>query len=275
MKTSPIIVALDVETAEEARKLAAQLGDSVNFYKVGLELYASAGMEFVHELKQNGHRVFLDLKLYDIGETVRRATAQVARAGVDFLTIHAMRQAMQAAVAGRGESNLKLLGVSVLTSVDDHDLAQDGYSRSARDLVELRVRNAMEDRIDGIVCSPVEVARVRSIAGPNAILVTPGVRSAGASLGDQKRVATPAQAIRDGADYLVIGRQITRSPDPRLEAERILEEVGQVPDLPISNSAQKNPTSADSSAAAASHQPHASSADKSPAQTASRPLRAH
>jgi orotidine-5'-phosphate decarboxylase len=171
--------------------------------------------------------VFLDLKLYDIGETVRRATAQVARAGVDFLTVHAMRQTMQAAIAGRGDSDLKLLAVTVLTSVDDGDLAQDGYSRGAAELVELRVRNATEDRVDGIVCSPVEAAKVRAIAGPRAILVTPGVRSAGAATGDQKRIATPAQAIADGADYLVIGRQITRAADPSAEACRILEEIHQ------------------------------------------------
>jgi len=227
MKDSPIIVALDVETAAEARNLVGALGDSVGFYKVGLELYASAGMNFVRELKQNGHRVFLDLKLYDIGETVRRAVGQVARADVDFLTIHGMRQAMQSAVAGRGDASLKLLAVTVLTSVDDRDLEQDGYSRGAAELVDLRVRNAMADGMDGIVCSPVEAARVRSITGRGPILVTPGVRSAGAATGDQKRVATPAQAIADGADYLVIGRQITRAEDPRSEARRILAEIEQ------------------------------------------------
>jgi orotidine-5'-phosphate decarboxylase len=227
MKDSPIIVALDVETAAEARNLVGALGDSVGFYKVGLELYTSAGMNFVRELKQNGHRVFLDLKLYDIGETVRRAVAQVARADVDFLTIHGMRQAMQAAIAGRGDASLKLLAVTVLTSVDDRDLEQDGYSRGAAELVDLRVRNAMADGMDGIVCSPVEAARVRSITGRGPILVTPGVRSAGAATGDQKRVATPAQAIADGADYLVIGRQITRAEDPRSEARRILAEIEQ------------------------------------------------
>lgn len=225
MKDSPIIVALDVDSAAEARKLVAALGDSVGFYKVGLELYASAGMDFVRELKRDGHRVFLDLKLYDIGETVRRAVAQVARADVDFLTIHGMRQAMQAAVSGRGDASLKLLAVTVLTSVDDRDLEQDGYSKGAAELVDLRVRNAMADGMDGIVCSPVEAARVRSIAGLGPILVTPGVRSAGAATGDQKRIATPAQAIADGADYLVIGRQITRAADPRSEARRILAEI--------------------------------------------------
>ena len=221
---NPLIVALDFESAEEARRLVSALGDSVSFYKVGLELYASAGMDFVRELKQQGHRVFLDLKLYDIGETVKRAVAQIARAGADFLTIHAMRQVMQAAVAGRSAAGLKLLGVTVLTSVDDRDLLEDGYSCSVAELVGRRARNAVADGVDGLVCAPVEVSKLRAIA-PRAILVTPGVRSAGAALGDQKRVATPAEAIANGADYLVIGRQITRSNDPRGEALRILDEI--------------------------------------------------
>src|SRR5579872_6857185 len=213
---NPIIVALDVETASEARRLVSALGDSASFYKVGMELYASAGMPLVRELKEQGHRVFLDVKLYDIGETLKRAVVQIAGTGVDFLTIHATRQVMQAAVAGRGDSGLKLLGVTVLTSVDDRDLAEDGYSCTVGELVEKRVRNAMADGVDGIVCSAVEVAKVRALA-PRGILVTPGVRSAGASVGDQKRVATPAEAMARGADYLVIGRQVTRASDPRGE----------------------------------------------------------
>jgi len=221
---NPLIVALDVENADEARKLVAALGDSAPFYKVGLELYASAGMDFVRELKQQGRRVFLDLKFYDIGETVKRAVAQVARAGVDFLTIHAMRQVMQAAVSGRGDSGLKLLGVTVLTSVDDGDLSDDGYSCSVGDLVGRRVRNAVQDGVDGLVCSALEVASVRALA-PKAVLVTPGVRSAGSAAGDQKRVATPAEAIANGADYLVIGRQVTRAADPRGEMLKILDEI--------------------------------------------------
>ncbi len=220
-----IIVALDVESAAEARSIVSSLGDSVSFYKVGLELYASAGMDFVRELKSQGHRVFLDLKLYDIPETVRRAVIQIARSGVDFLTIHGMRQVMQAAVAGRGESDLKLFAVTVLTSVDDADLAGDGYSKSTSELVALRARNAMADGVDGLICSPLDVRAVRAVTGPEAILVTPGVRSAGASAADQKRIATPAEAISNGADYLVIGRQITRAPDPRAEITRILEEL--------------------------------------------------
>jgi orotidine-5'-phosphate decarboxylase len=230
MSQSPVIVALDLQSATEARALIAALGDSASFYKVGLELYTAAGMDFVRELKAQGHRVFLDLKLYDIGETVKRATAQVARAGVDFLTIHGSHAVMRAAVEGNGSEGkagerVRLLAVTVLTSFDESDLRQMGYPCSVTDLVALRVRNAMDAKVDGIVCSPVEVSRVRAIAGPDAILVTPGVRSAGAASGDQKRVATPAEAIANGADYLVIGRQVTRAADPRGEMRRILEEI--------------------------------------------------
>jgi orotidine-5'-phosphate decarboxylase len=225
MTHSPIIVALDFESAEEARSLVRALGCTAGFYKVGLELYAAAGMDFVRELKQQGHRVFLDLKLYDIGETVRRTVAQVARAGVDFLTVHAMRPIMPAAVAGRSDSRLKLLGVTVLTSFDEQDVKTMGYALGISELVELRVRHAMEKGMDGIVCSALEVAQVRKIAGPKAILVTPGVRSVGADSGDQKRIATPAQAIANGANYLVVGRQITRSSEPRDELLKILSEI--------------------------------------------------
>jgi orotidine-5'-phosphate decarboxylase len=225
MPSNPLIVALDFESVERARELVERLGDRITFYKVGLELCAAAGMSFVHELGARGKDVFLDLKLYDIGETVKRAVAQVAAGGARFTTVHGSRAVMEAAVAGRGESALKLLAVTVLTSFDQDDLADLGYPCAISDLVALRVRKAMEAGIDGIVCSPLEVARVREIAGPRAILVTPGVRSAGAGKGDQKRVATPAEAVRNGADYLVIGRQITRAEDPLAEADRILAEL--------------------------------------------------
>jgi orotidine-5'-phosphate decarboxylase len=225
MKTSPVIVALDLESGGEARSLIGSLGDAASFYKVGLELYTSTGVDFVRELKAQGHRVFLDLKLYDIGETVKRAVAQVARLGVDFLTVHGSRAIMEAAVAGKGAAPLQLLAVTVLTSFDESDLRQMGYPCTVSDLVELRVRNAMEAGVNGIVCSPLEAARVRRVAGPQAILVTPGVRSRGAAAGDQKRVATPAQAIADGADYLVVGRQVTRADDPRGEMLQVLEEI--------------------------------------------------
>lgn len=222
---NPIIVALDLESAEEARVLVARLGDSVSFYKVGLELYASAGMDFVKELTGSGKEVFLDLKLYDIGETVKRAVRQISKSGARFLTIHTPISVMRAAVEGRGDSSLQLLGVTVLTNFDQSDLADRGCTAPVADVVLDRVRKAVATGVDGVVCSPLEAAAVRQAAGPKAIIVTPGVRSAGAGHGDQKRVATPAEAIRDGANYLVIGRQITRAADPAAEARRILEEI--------------------------------------------------
>jgi orotidine-5'-phosphate decarboxylase len=225
MKSNPIIVALDFESASEARALVARLAGSASFYKVGMELYAAAGMDFVRELLGQGKDVFLDLKFYDIPETVKRAVAQVAPTGVRFLTVHAVGSVMRAAVEGRAASDLKLLAVTVLTSFSRADLDDLGYACEVSDLVERRARQAMEAGMDGIVASPLEAAALRRMVGPSAILVTPGVRSAGAAQGDQKRVATPAQAIRDGADYLVMGRQITRAADPAGELARVLEEI--------------------------------------------------
>jgi orotidine-5'-phosphate decarboxylase len=225
MNPNPIIVALDVESAAEARALVARLGGSVSFYKVGMELYAAAGMDFVRELLGQGKDVFLDLKFYDIPETVKRAVAQVARTGVRFLTVHAVGSVMRAAVEGRAASGLKLLAVTVLTSFGRADLDDLGYNCEVSDLVERRARQAMKAGMDGIVASPLEAAALRRMVGPTAILVTPGVRSAGAARGDQQRVATPAQAIRDGADYLVMGRQITRAADPAAELARVLGEI--------------------------------------------------
>ena len=225
MNDSPVIIALDVESAADARALVRRLGDAAGFYKVGLELYAAAGMKFVDELLDSGKDVFLDLKFYDIGETVKRAVAQVARTGVRFLTVHGSRPIVQAAVAGRGDSRLQLLAVTVLTNFDDADVADLGYRLNVSDLVALRVGHARAAGCDGIVCSPLELVRVRELAGPDAILITPGVRSAGAATGDQKRVATPADALRNGASYLVIGRQVTRAADPATELARIPEEI--------------------------------------------------
>jgi orotidine-5'-phosphate decarboxylase len=225
MTANPIIVALDVDSADEARALVKRLGSEVTFYKVGMELYAAAGIDMVRELTEQGLDVFLDLKFYDIPETVRRAVAQVARTGVRFLTVHAVPAVMRAAVEGKGDSGLELLAVTVLTSFGREDLADLGYTCEAAELVAIRSRQAMEAGIDGIVSSPLEVAAVRRITGPDAVLVTPGVRSAGSAAGDQKRVATPAEAVRNGADYLVIGRQITRAADPAAEAARVLAEI--------------------------------------------------
>lgn len=191
-----------------------------------MELYAASGMDLVKQVGGLGKKVFLDLKLYDIGETVKRATRRICESGaVTFLTVHGSRTVMKAAVEGRGDARTKLLAVTVLTSFDRDDLADLGYSVPIAALVELRVRKAVESGIDGIVCSPLEVARVRQIGGRDLKLVIPGVRSAGASVGDQRRVATPAEAMRDGADYLVIGRQVTRAADPAAACNRILEEI--------------------------------------------------
>ncbi len=225
MNRNPIIVALDFETAAEASALVALLGDRIQVYKIGIELYAGAGMAFARELRSQGKDVFLDMKFYDIPETVRRAVCQVARAGLQFLTIHGSHAVMRAAVEGRGPSNLQLLAVTLLTSFDRQDIEDLGYPCGATDLVDLRVRKAMAAGMQGIVASPLDAARVRRLAGAEALLVTPGVRSAGAAKGDQKRVATPADAIREGADYVVVGRQVTRAADPAGEVDRVLEEI--------------------------------------------------
>lgn len=224
-RPDPLIVALDFETATAASALVAALGDDVSFYKVGMELYASAGMEFVRKLISGGKSVFLDMKFYDIPETVKRAVAQVARSGVQFLTVHGSNAVMRAAVEGRDESPLRLLAVTVLTSFDEADLRDLGYPVPVGDLIKLRVHNAMACGIDGVVASPLEARKIRAQAGPGALIVTPGVRSRGVSTGDQKRVATPAEAIHDGADYLVVGRQVTRAADPLQAIRQIRGEL--------------------------------------------------
>lgn len=225
MNRNPIIVALDFETAAEASALVALLGDRIQVYKIGIELYAGAGMAFARELRSQGKEVFLDMKFYDIPETVRRAVCQVARAGLQFLTVHGSDGVMRAAVEGRDTSNLQLLAVTLLTSFDRQDIEDLGYPGEVTDLVDLRVRKAMAAGMQGIVASPLDAARVRRLAGTGALLVTPGVRSAGAAKSDQKRVATPADAIREGADYVVVGRQVTRAADPVGEVDRVLEEI--------------------------------------------------
>lgn len=231
MTHDPLIIALDVESAEQARALVSKIGDAAGFYKVGMELYAAAGMDFVRELTASGKQVFLDLKFYDIGETVKRAVANVAQSGVSLLTVHAQGAVVRAAVEGRAGSSLKILAVTVLTSFDQSDLDADGYSgMSVPELVVRRVKNAVQAGADGIVCSPLELRSVRSVAGPQKILVTPGVRSPGAHKGDQKRVATPAEAVQNGANYLVIGRQVTRAANPREAVQLIRGEISPISD---------------------------------------------
>ncbi|MCL4796263.1 MAG: orotidine-5'-phosphate decarboxylase [Bryobacteraceae bacterium] len=224
--TNPLIVALDLEAAE-ARALVQKLGSSIGFYKVGLELFTAEGPAIVRELTGAGKRVFLDLKMYDIGETVKRATARAAELGVSLLTVHAHPQVIRAARAGAAGSQLQILAVTVLTSFNQADLEDLGVSgRTISEQVELLASKGVEAGADGFVCSPLEVARLRAIAGPGAILVTPGVRSPGADQGDQKRVATPAEALAAGASYLVIGREITRAAEPSAAAERVLSGIG-------------------------------------------------
>lgn len=224
--TNPIIVALDVPNAGEARAIVKACGESIGFYKVGMELYAAEGMPFVRELIDAGKDVFVDLKFYDIPETVKRATAQVAKAGAKLLTVHASKAVMRAAMEGKAGSGLRILGVTVLTSFDESDLADLGYSKTPAELVRHLVSKGVEAGVDGFVCAPLEVSEVRAMAGAGATLVTPGVRPAGGEVGDQKRVATPAEAMANGATYLVIGRPITRAADPAAAARNLLRELG-------------------------------------------------
>jgi orotidine-5'-phosphate decarboxylase len=222
-----LIVALDMPDVAQAQKLVDQLGDGVSFYKVGMELAYGGGMSFVTRLAASGKQVFLDLKLHDIPNTVERAVAQVARLGATFLTIHAYPQTMRAAVAGREGSSLKLLGVTVLTSCDDADLKDAGYAYGVGALVAKRGAQARDAHFDGLIASAAETAMLRARLGDDLFLVIPGIRPAGAETGDQKRVATPAQAIRDGADYLVVGRPITQASDPRAAAQAIAAEIAE------------------------------------------------
>lgn len=220
-----LIVPLDLPTVDEARAMVERLGDAVSFYKIGLELLASDGMTLARELKANGKQIFLDWKLHDIGATVERSARVLARSGCDLLTVHAEPQVMQAAVKARGDSSLKILAVTVLTSLTDADLNEMGYAFGARDLVARRVRQAVEAGVDGIVSSPHEAALAREIAGPGFLIVTPGVRPFWSAKNDQARAATPEAAIRAGATHLVCGRPITAANDPREAALKVAEEI--------------------------------------------------
>ena len=220
-----LIVGLDVPTVGEAEAMVGRLGDIVSFYKIGLQLVFAGGLAFAERLAKTGKKVFLDVKLLDIDNTVEGAVQTIARMGMTFVTVHAYPKTMRAAVAARGNSPLKLLGVTVLTSMDDSDLAEAGYSGRVEDLVLRRARDARDAGIDGIVCSPVEVAKVRTAVGASVSLVTPGIRPTGSETGDQKRISSPGDAIRAGSDYLVVARPILQAPDPRVAAEAIQIEI--------------------------------------------------
>ncbi len=221
-----LIVALDLPSVGEARALADALGDSVAFYKVGLELFAGGeGMTLARELKAAGKQVFLDWKLHDIGTTVQRAAAVLAGSGCDFLTVHGEPQVMASAVRGRGASNLKILAVTVLTSLSDEDLIETGYHETARALVERRIHQAIAAGCDGVVASPHEAALARALGGKDFLVVTPGVRPDWSARNDQARAATPADALRSGASHIVCGRPITAANDPRAAAQRVAGEM--------------------------------------------------
>lgn len=223
MNYNPIIVALDVPNAGEALSLVDRLGSAVEFYKVGLELFTAEGPAVVREIVARRKQVFVDLKMYDIHETVKRAAARVAELGASLLTVHASPQVIRAARQAAEGTNLRILAVTVLTSFDQSDLDDIGITgRGVAQQVEWLASKAVEAGTDGLVCSPLEVARLRAMIPPATILVVPGVRSAGADHGDQKRVATPAAAMEAGANYLVVGREITRATEPSAAAEFIL-----------------------------------------------------
>jgi orotidine-5'-phosphate decarboxylase len=221
-----LVVALDVPSVEEARALVAKLGDSVGVYKIGLELLFSGGFALAQELASHGHAVFVDAKLLDIEATVERATAAIARMGVAFLTVHATdKKTLEAAMRGRSESPLKLLGVTVLTNLAASDLVEQGIDHPMQELVVHRANLAREVGFDGVIASGHEAAAIRKASGPDFLIVTPGVRPKGAPGQDQARAVMPAIAIKAGADYLVVGRPITHAPDPRAAAEAIAAEI--------------------------------------------------
>jgi orotidine-5'-phosphate decarboxylase len=221
-----LIVALDVPSVEEARALVDRLGDSVGVYKIGLELLFAGGSDLARELVAQGRSVFIDAKLLDIEATVERATAAVASTGAEFLTVHALdRKTLDAAVRGRGDNALKLLGVTVLTNLAPSDLIEQGIDHPLPELVLHRALLAKAAGFDGVIASGHEAAGLRKAAGTDFLIVTPGIRPEGSEAQDQARAITPQKAIDAGADYLVVGRPITRAADPRAAALTIVGEI--------------------------------------------------
>ena len=220
-----LIVALDVPSVAEAEAIVVRLGESVSFYKIGYQLAFAGGIDFAKVLAGAGKRIFLDLKLHDIGNTVAKGVESVAALGASFLTVHAYPQTMHAAVDARKGSPLRLLAVTVLTSYDDADLAAAGYDFTVSELVGERAAQARDVGIDGLVCSGEEAAMLRPIVGTGMVLVTPGIRPAGAEAGDQKRIMAPMAAITAGADHLVVGRPIVAATDPKAAAEAIIADI--------------------------------------------------
>ena len=225
-----LIVALDLPTRADAEAMVERLGDAVSFYKIGLQLLASGGMAMAKDLKTRGRQIFLDWKLHDIGATVEKATAAIAASrACNFLTVHGEPQVMKSAVRGRsGTREMKILAVTVLTSLGEADLVELGYGLGVEALVERRIRQAIDAGVDGVVASPHEAAMARRIGGPDFLVVTPGVRPSWAKADDQARAATPAEALQNGASHLVCGRPITAANDPRAAAETIARDIAGV-----------------------------------------------
>src|SRR6059058_4025953 len=221
-----LIVALDLPGVDAAEAMVNRLGDSVTFYKVGYRLAYAGGLPLVGKLADKGKKVFLDLKLHDIGNTVAQGVESITRLGATFLTVHAYPQTMKGA-EGRGSASLKILAVTVLTSYNEDDLHAAGYRLGVSELVEARAQQAQVLGVDGLVCAPEEAGVLRKIVGHQMNLVTPGIRPAGAASGDQKRIMTPARAIAAGADYLVVGRPVTEAADPKAAADAIQLEIKQ------------------------------------------------
>lgn len=220
-----LIVALDVPSALDAKRVVAALGDRCTFYKIGLQLIFAGGVALAGELRAQGKKIFLDAKLLDIDETVAKAVAGVVQLKADFLTVHGDAKALRAAVRSRGPAPLKILAVTALTGLDAQDLAAMGFAGGVEDYVMRRVDNALAADADGVIASGLEAAAIRARAGDRLLIVTPGIRSAGAPRHDQKRVVTPKDAIAAGADYLVVGREIVEAPDPRAAADNIHRQI--------------------------------------------------
>jgi orotidine-5'-phosphate decarboxylase len=222
-----LIVGLDIPTISEAEAMVTTLGDSVSFYKIGHQLAFIGGLELARDLAKDGKKVFLDMKLLDIDNTVAKGVEAIAGMGMTMLTLHAYPKAMRAAVEAAKGSDLCLLGVTVLTSMDAADLTEAGYAHTPQELVRIRATQAREAGMGGIVCSAEESAIVRSIVGSDMAIVTPGIRPKGADAGDQKRVVTPYDALKAGSTHLVVARPIVKAAEPKLAAEAILEEMRQ------------------------------------------------
>lgn len=223
-----LIVALDMPTVEEAQRLVAKLDDTVSFYKVGLELLFAGGLDLAESLKARGKRVFLDMKLLDIGNTVERAVSNARELGVDFLTVHGHDlKTLRAAVAGRGSSQLRLLAVTVMTNLTADDLKQQGSRMTPAELVLHRARLAYEAGFNGVIASGMEAAAIRAATSPDFLIVTPGIRLPGGTADDQERIMTPEHAISSGANHIVVGRPITQADNPVQAAETFLHHIRQ------------------------------------------------